>query len=94
MAVPMKNGGISSFKVVLYVILSGVTTGVGAFFGSLIGSVSSTVISLCLAFAAGAMIAVAARELLPESIQENKNLATLGLIAGFVLMMVLDVALG
>ncbi len=47
-----------------------------------------------LAFAAGAMIAVAARELLPESIQENKNLATLGLIAGFILMMVLDVALG
>ena len=31
---------------------------------------------------------------MPESIQENKNLATLGLIAGFVLMMVLDVALG
>ena len=45
-------------------------------------------------FAAGAMIAVAARELLPESIIENKNLATLGLILGFVLMMILDVALG
>ena len=40
------------------------------------------------------MIAVAARELLPESIIENKNLATLGLILGFVLMMILDVALG
>ena len=36
----------------------------------------------------------AARELLPESIIENKNLATLGLILGFVLMMILDVALG
>ena len=40
------------------------------------------------------MITVASRELLPESISENKNLSTLGLISGFVLMMVLDVALG
>ena len=40
------------------------------------------------------MIAVAARELLPESIQENKNLATIGLIAGFAIMMILDIALG
>ena len=40
------------------------------------------------------MIAVVARELLPESVKENKNLATLGLIFGFILMMVLDVALG
>ena len=47
-----------------------------------------------LSFAAGAMIAVVARELLPESVKENKNLATLGLIFGFTLMMILDVALG
>lgn len=40
------------------------------------------------------MIVVAARELLPESVKENKNLSTLGLIVGFVLMMLLDVALG
>ena len=47
-----------------------------------------------LSFAAGAMIIVVARELLPESIIGNKNLSTFGLIFGFVLMMVLDVALG
>lgn len=40
------------------------------------------------------MITVAARELLPESIKENKNLSTLGLILGFTIMMILDVALG
>ena len=40
------------------------------------------------------MIIVVARELLPESIKDNKNLATLGLICGFLLMMILDVALG
>ena len=53
-----------------------------------------SILPIRLSFAAGAMIAVAARELLPESIIENKNLATLGLILGFVLMMILDVALG
>lgn len=35
MAVPMKSGGMSSLKVIIFVILSGVTTGIGAFFGSL-----------------------------------------------------------
>ena len=52
------------------------------------------ILPFLLAFAAGAMIAVAARELLPESVKENKNLATIGLILGFSLMMILDVALG
>ena len=47
-----------------------------------------------LSFAAGAMLIVVARELLPESVQENKNLSTFGVICGFVLMMILDVALG
>ena len=94
MAVPMKNGGMNPIRVVFYVILSGITTGVGAFFGGLIGSISQAIIALCLAFAAGAMIIVAARELLPESVKEHKNLSTLGLILGFVIMMILDVALG
>ncbi len=86
MAVPMKNGGISSFKVVLYVILSGVTTGVGAFFGSLIGSVSSTVISLCLAFAAGAMLYIVTGELIPEANDLYKGrMSALGNIIGFLL---------
>ena len=40
------------------------------------------------------MITVVARELLPESVRDYKNLSTLGLISGFILMMVLDVALG
>ena len=42
-----------------------------------------------LSFASGAMIVVVARELLPESVKENKNLSTIGLIGGFVLMMIL-----
>ena len=40
MAVPMKNGGMSSGKVLFYVILSGITTGIGAFVGKIIGGIS------------------------------------------------------
>ena len=56
MAIPMKNGGMKPSKVIFYVILSGVTTGIGAFFGAIIGSISEQVISMCLSFAAGAML--------------------------------------
>jgi ZIP family zinc transporter len=48
-----------------------------------------------LAFAAGAMIFVVVEELIPESqMGDNSDLATLGLMVGFAVMMVLDVALG
>lgn len=67
MAVPMKNGGMSTLRVVFYVVLSGVTTGVGAFFGALVGGISQDVIAICLAFAAGAMIYIVSGELIPES---------------------------
>ena len=61
MAVPMKNGGMKISKVILYVILSGITTGIGAFFGAIIGSISQVVISICLSFAAGAMLYIVSR---------------------------------
>ncbi len=48
----------------------------------------------CLSFSAGAMIAVVASELIPEAAGENKNLAAIGCIAGFIVMMLMDVALG
>ena len=86
MAVPMKNGGISSSKVIFYVILSGITTGIGAFFGALIGSISQTVIAICLAIAAGAMTYIVSGELIPES---NKlysgRLTAIGNIAGLLI---------
>ena len=67
MAVPMKNGGIKTSKVIFCVILSGITTGVGAYFGAIIGNVSQSVIAICLAFAAGAMLYIVSGELVPES---------------------------
>ena len=48
-----------------------------------------------LAFAAGAMIYVVVEELIPESAEgEHSNMGTIGFAAGFVIMMILDVALG
>ncbi len=67
MSIPMKNGGMNPFKVIFYVILSGVTTGIGAFFGAIVGSISEQVISVCLSFAAGAMLYIVSGELIPES---------------------------
>ncbi len=67
MSIPLKHGGLSSIRVIWYVILSGVTTGIGALFGCLIGGISDKIISLCLAFAAGAMLYIISGELTPES---------------------------
>ena len=47
-----------------------------------------------LSFSAGAMIAVVCSELIPESFSGNKTVATLGVIVGFCVMMILDIALG
>ena len=63
MAIPMKNGGMKPSKVIFYVILSGVTTGIGAFFFFFIGSISEQVISICLSFAAGAMLYIVSRRI-------------------------------
>ena len=93
-SLPLRSEGFSRFKSFMYGQASGLVEPIAAVIGVVLVLTVRSVLPFLLAFAAGAMIAVAARELLPESIQENKNLATVGLIAGFVLMMVLDVALG
>ncbi len=67
MAVPMKNGGMKIWKVIFFVILSGITTGIGAFFGAIVGNISEAVIAVCLSFAAGAMLYIVSGELIPES---------------------------
>ena len=61
MAVPMRSGGMNKFKVIYYVVLSGITTGIGALVGAVIGSISETIIAMCLSFAAGAMLYIVSR---------------------------------
>ena len=86
MSVPMKYGGMNKTKVVIYTLLSGVTTGIGAFFGALLGKISTGVISICLSFAAGAMLYIVSGELIPESKKIYKGrFASIGNIIGFII---------
>ena len=86
MAVPMKTGGMKVSKVILLVILSGITTGLGAFFGAIIGSISEQIISICLSFAAGAMLYIVSGELIPESNKlYNGRLSSVGNMMGFII---------
>ena len=86
MAVPMKNGGMKISKVIFYVVLSGITTGIGAFFGAIVGSISQEVISICLSFAAGAMLYIVSGELIPESNQlHHGKMTAVGNMIGFII---------
>ena len=86
MAVPMKNGGMKISIVIFYVVLSGITTGIGAFFGAIVGSISQEVISICLSFAAGAMLYIVSGELIPESNQlYHGKMTAVGNMIGFII---------
>lgn len=93
-SLPLRNEGFSRTKSFFIGQASGIVEPISAVIGVILVMKIRAILPFLLAFAAGAMIAVAARELLPESVKENKNLATIGLILGFSLMMILDVALG
>ena len=93
-SLPLRKEGFSRKKSFLIGQASALVEPISAVIGVILVLAVRSILPILLSFAAGAMITVAARELLPESISENKNLSTLGLIFGFVLMMVLDVALG
>lgn len=86
MAVPMKQGGLKKYKILTYVILSGITTGIGAFIGAIIGNISEKIIAICLSLAAGAMLYIVSGELTPES---NKlysgKMSSMGNMLGFIL---------
>ena len=85
MAIPMKNGGMKIWKVLLYVILSGVTTGIGALVGAIIGNISQTIIAISLGFAAGAMLYIVSGELIPESNKLYKGrMGAVGNMMGFM----------
>lgn len=86
MAIPLKNGGLSKIKVMIYVILSGLATGLGAIIGGIIGNISEKIIALSLAFAAGAMLYIVSGELIPEYNKlYNGRLSALGNMLGFII---------
>ena len=94
-SLPLRQEGFSRRRSFAYGALSGI---VEPLFGVLVvlaaGSIQPMMPWL-LAFAAGAMMYVVVEELIPEAhLGEHSNVGTLGVMAGFLIMMVLDVALG
>lgn len=86
MAIPMKNGGMKIYKIMFYVILSGLATGIGTLIGAIIGKISEQIISLCLSFAAGAMLYIVSGELIPESNRLYKGrMSAIGNIIGMII---------
>ena len=94
-SVPLRGEGMSKLKSFWYGQLSGLVEPISSVIGAAAVILIKPILPYALAFAAGAMIFVVVEELIPES-QSSKNtdLATLGLMAGFTVMMVLDVAFG
>lgn len=94
-SMPLKSEGTSKSKAFLYGTLSGVVEPIGAGITILLTNTIIPILPYLLSFAAGAMIYVVVEELIPESqAGEHSNIGTIGVGIGFVLMMILDVALG
>ena len=94
-SMPLRGEGISRRRAFLYGTASGIVEPIAAFITILLTGLVVPILPYLLAFAAGAMIYVVVEELIPES-QSGKhtNIGTIGVAFGFVMMMVLDVALG
>lgn len=94
-SMPLRSAGLSKNKSFIYGALSGIVEPMGAAITVLLASYVVPILPYLLAFAAGAMIYVVVEELIPEASQgSHSNIATIGFAIGFVVMMVLDVALG
>ena len=94
-SMPLKNEGMSKPKAFLYGTLSGIVEPIGAIITILLTGIVTPILPYLLSFAAGAMIYVVVEELIPESqVGKHSNIGTIGVAIGFVIMMILDVALG
>ena len=94
-SMPLKSEGMSKLKAFWYGTLSGIVEPIGAVLTMLFTNLVVPGLPYFLSFAAGAMIYVVVEELIPESqTGEHSNIGTIGVAIGFVIMMILDVALG
>lgn len=94
-SMPLRAEGNSRFKSFLYGTLSGVVEPIGAVLIISLSKIFVPILPVLLSFAAGAMIYVVVEELIPEAnCGEHSNIGVIGVSIGFVLMMILDVALG
>ena len=94
-SMPLKAEGMSKTRAFIYGTLSGIVEPASAIITILLTNLVVPILPYLLSFAAGAMIYVVVDELIPESqAGEHSNIGVIGVAIGFVLMMVLDVALG
>jgi len=90
-SLPLRQEGYSRLGSFMIGQSSALVEPLSAVLGVLLTVFMRNILPFLLTFAAGAMIIVVICELLPESIQENKSLTTIGVLIGFTLMMILDV---
>jgi len=94
-SMPLRRMGMSRWKSFMYGQSSALVEPIAGVLGAVAVTFFTPLLPYALAFAAGAMIFVVVEEVIPETQQDkNTDIATLGLIGGFIVMMTLDVALG
>ncbi len=97
-SIPLRREGFSRLKAFAYGQASGIVEPISAVLGAALVLVMQPILPFTLAFAAGAMIYVVVEEMIPVSQQgeggEHTDIATIGCMMGFAVMMVLDVAMG
>ena len=94
-SMPLKSDGMPKGKAFLRGMLSGIVEPIGAIITVLLTEIVVPVLPYLLSYAAGAMMYVVTSELVPEMREGPKaNIGTVGLTLGFIIMMILDVALG
>lgn len=94
-SIPLRREGFSRTKAFIYGQASGVVEPIAGVVGAAAVIYARPILPYALAFAAGAMIYVVVEELIPEAQRDHRtDIATIGCLIGFTVMMVLDVALG
>jgi ZIP family zinc transporter len=93
---PLRREGMSKWKSFMYGQASGIVEPIAGVIGAVFVLKMQNILPYALCFAAGAMIFVVVEELIPESQRDEKNIdiVTMATLAGFSVMMILDVALG
>lgn len=94
-ALPLVGLGYNKWKAVALATLTGLVEPVGGLLGITMVTVFSSVLPIAMGFAAGAMLFVISEEIIPETHSQGRSrVATFSLMAGFIIMMVLDKILG
>lgn len=93
-AMPLRADGASRMKAFFLGQGSALVEPIAGVLGVIFALSIQNILPFLLSFSAGAMVAVVCSELIPESFKDNKTIASLGVLLGFIVMMILDVGLG